>query len=541
MAGATLTNNVNAGERARNFGLVSSLALLVMALGYLRDAIFAARFGVSATMDAYVAAFFIPNALYLVLIAGALSPVFITVFHRFMNENPEEGYRVFSLVVSLSALALLGLVTLGSLSARWWLPLLFSGFSHEQLELSLRLCYIIFPAIVFLGLAGIVAALLNSLDHFVFPALSPLAYTVLVIPAVLLARGGQAIYWVGIATAAGLIAQFLIQLPMAARIGVRFYWFFDYRHPSLRLLLRLGFPLFLYLLVAHASLVVERKVASQLWPGAVSSINYATRLFTLPANLVAAPLALVLYPAFSREAAQANWGDLQSELLKSIRLTVFLFLPITAWMFFQAMPLTRLIFERGQFVFRDSEVTAGILRFYSLGLFFNALTVMLLRGFYSIHDTITPLVVELINFVFYIAVAPCLAGRYSLQGLAITRAISFFLVATLLLFTLNRKLRLFPSLARQVPFVLKTAGASVLMGTTSWIGFLLAREPFEHHGILVRASVMTFLVIFCGILYLALCRWWRVSEVNSVIRLCSVCFGESSKQLVTMRLLGGQR
>src|SRR3954471_12817023 len=180
MASAIVTSKLQTTRKARNYGIVSSLVLLVTICGYLRDAMLAAHFGISPAMDAYVAAFFIPNLLYLVLITGALSPVFVPLFLEYRNKDLNEGFRVFSIVANFSALGLVSLVGLASLTARWWLRVLFSGFSEQQLALSLQLYYVIAPALVLLGLAGILAALLNALDHFVLPAISPITYSVVV-------------------------------------------------------------------------------------------------------------------------------------------------------------------------------------------------------------------------------------------------------------------------------------------------------------------------------------------------------------------------
>jgi putative peptidoglycan lipid II flippase len=246
----------------RAAGLVGFLTLLVTLLGFVREGAFAARLGASAAMDAYVAAFFMPNVLYLVVITGALAPVFIPIFIEFAMSDQEAAWHVFSSIVHLVALALLTLTAGGIATARWWLPLIFAGFSPQALELSLRLTYIIFPAVVFLGLAGLFGALLNSLNCFVLPAASPAAYSLLVIPVLLLAKGERAIYLVAVATSLGLALQLFIQLPAAHKLGMHYYLDFDFRSPSVIKLMKLGIPLLLYLAVGYASIVVERNLAS---------------------------------------------------------------------------------------------------------------------------------------------------------------------------------------------------------------------------------------------------------------------------------------
>ena len=219
---------------------VTILTTFVTAIGYFRDAVFASKLGASAGMDAYLAALFVPNTLYMVLVAGTMSPIFITVFSQHETGSHEEALVVFRITTTFAALILIVLVLLGVSTARFWLPLLFSGFTPDQLRLSLRILYVVFPAIVFLGLAGMVSALLNSLAHFTAPALSPVMYAVATVPVLFLAPRGRLIQWVAVATAIGLAAQLLVQIPTAAALNVHWHPDFNFKHPALKQFVRLA-------------------------------------------------------------------------------------------------------------------------------------------------------------------------------------------------------------------------------------------------------------------------------------------------------------
>ena len=508
--------------------LVTVITAFVSAVGYFREAVFASKLGASAGMDAYLAALFVPNTLYMVLVAGTMSPIFITVFSQHETGSHEEALVVFRITTTFAALVLIVLVLLGVSTARFWLPLLFSGFTPDQLRLSLRILYVVFPAIVFLGLAGMVSALLNSLAHFTAPALSPVMYAVATVPVLFLAPRGRLIQWVAVATAIGLAAQLLVQIPTAAALNVHWHPDFNFKHPALKQFVRLALPLLAYLVVANASLVIERNVASKLYVGAISVVNYATRLFAIPGNLLIMPLAVVFSPTFAREAAREGRGNLERELRDALRITVFLALPVTCWMVVHALPLTRAIFERGQFDFTSSTRTAGMLMFYSLGLLPNALAVILLRAFYAVQDTVTPLLAEAANVACYAWVAPLLARRYGLAGLGLARAGSFALVALVLLFALRSKLSIVLSSAGTA-FLLKTACGSFGMGVTTWGAFWLLTGVFQQHGFLARALVMAFLGALGGAVYFGICYSLRVREVNSVLNLTSRWFPSAWK------------
>ena len=509
-------------SRGRLVIWVTILTTFVSAVGYFREAVFASRLGASASMDAYLAALFVPNTLYFVLIAGTVSPIFMTVFSQHQSGSSEEALGVFRVTSTCSAVILIALVLLGTLTARFWLPLVFSGFTSGQLELSLQLLYVIFPSIVFLGMSGIVSALLNSLGHFTAPAVSPAMYAVATVPVLLLAPRDKLVQWVAIATAVGLAAQLFVQLPTAASLGVRWRPDFNFRHPAIRRLVRLALPLLAYLVVANASLLVERNVASKLSTGAISIVNYATRLFAIPGNLLIMPLAVVFYPSFAREAAREGRGDLARELRDALRITLFLALPVSCWVVMHALPLTRVVFERGQFDFTNSTQTAGMLAFYSLGLLPNAVAVILLRAFYAIQDTVTPLLAEAANLACYTWAAPRLAERFGMAGLGAARAGSFVLVALILLFALRRKLAEAWSPSTDGVFLLKIAFGSFVTGMVTWVASVTLNSALQLSGFPARASVVAFLAALGGAAYIGTCYLLAVREVNSV---ANVCFG----------------
>ena len=194
--------------------------------------------------------------------------------------------------------------------------------------------------------------------------------------------------------------QCLVLLPGTASLGVRYRPTLDLRHPAIKKVLRLGIPLFLYLAVANAATILERNLASRISAGAVSTLTYALRLFTVPSNFLAAPLAIVAYPAFAREAVREQRGELSAQVSRLFRLLVFVFLPVTVWTILNAVPVTRVLYEHGKFSAADSSITARVLAIYSIGIVPNAVTIVLLRCFFAIEDTITPLLAELVDLGF---------------------------------------------------------------------------------------------------------------------------------------------
>ena len=506
-------------RKGRTVGILGVVTVIVAVFGYLREAALAARFGVSTTMDAYFGAIFIPNILYFVLIAGTVSPVFITIL---LQEDAEADAarrsQTFSVVTNFALLLLLVLVACCLPGAHRWLSWLFPGFSPATLEMAVRLVYIIFPAVLFLAVAGILTAVLNGSHRFALAAFAPALSSITVIATVLFARGDRAIYAVGIATAAGFLLQCLVLVPATAALGIRYRPVLNFQHPAIGKLLRLGIPLFLYLAVANASSVLERNVASRLSAGAVSTITYAMRLFSVPSNFLAAPLAIVAYPGFAREASRLQRGELGGQVSRIFRLVIFLFLPVTTWTIINALPVTRLLYEHGRFLPADSFITAQVLAVYSIGILPNAIAMVLLRCYFAIEDTVTPLFAEILALGSFAVTAPMVSRHFGIAGLVAARAGTFFLVTTILIYVLSRRKALLKFDWGLLDFVIRTMAASFGMGVMSWLSLQLVRGWFDSGGTLIRLAVAGALLVFSGAIYLILGRLLKLSEARQIWR-----------------------
>jgi putative peptidoglycan lipid II flippase len=505
-------------RRGRTVGIVGLLTVIVAVFGYLRESALAARFGVSAGMDAYFAAIFIPNTLYFLLIAGTFSPVFIPIL---LQENTAEDRdavsNTFSNVTNFVLLVLLVTIAFGMLTARVWLPLLFSGFDSATTELSVRLTYIIFPAVMFLAISGILTAVLNGFHRFALPALVPAWTSLSVIAGAFIAGGENAIYVIAIATAAGFCLQGLMLIPATASLGIHYRPVMDLRHPAIGKLLRLGVPLFLYLLIASASALVERNLASHLSAGAVSVLTYAFRLFTVPGNFLAAPLATVAYPLFAREAGRPDRGNLKAEFSKTLRMMFLLFLPTSLWVILNALPVTRLLYEHGSFHLQDSLLTSRVLAVYATAILPYALAVVTLRCLFALQDTMTPLWTEIAQLAYFVIAANFLTHHYGIIGVVTARSLGFFLVGATLLLVLGKKLQLALGLDTAW-FVLRTAIASAAMALASWTSFHFLHPAFDSGNTLLRLLIVGSVLAISGATFFAAALLLRINEARQVVR-----------------------
>jgi putative peptidoglycan lipid II flippase len=468
-------------------------------------------------MDAYFGAIFIPNILYSILIAGTVSPILIRILVQEETVgNKARSSEAFSVVATFSLLALLVISCIALPGSRFWLAWLFPGFDSATLAVAARLVYIIFSSVMFLAATGLLTAVLNGHNRFALVSFAPAFASTAVIVAAFFARGDRAVYIVGIATAIGFLLQCLVLVPAAASLGVRYRPIFNFRHPAIKRLLRLGIPLFLYLAVAGASSVLERNLASRLSAGTVSTLSYALRLFTVPSNFLAAPLAIVAYPGFAREASRPRHGGLGTQLSKIFRFVLFLFLPVTIWIIINSLVVTRLLYEHGRFLPADSVITAHVLAIYSVGILPNAIALVLLRCFFAVEDTLTPLLAEILAFLSFVLAGPFLSRHFGIEGLVGARAGAFFLVTGVLVFVLARRKALLKLDWDLLKFLLRTTVATLGMGVLSWLSLRLVMETFEAGGSVVRLLLTLMLMAISAAIYLLLARLLNMGEARQI-------------------------
>jgi putative peptidoglycan lipid II flippase len=242
------------------------------------------------------------------------------------------------------------------------------------------------------------------------------------------------------------------------------------------------------------------------------------RLFTVPSNFLAAPLAIVAYPGFAREAARVSRGELSSQVSRMFRLVVFMFLPITVWTVINSLPITRLLYEHGRFLQADSLSTAQVLSFYSVGILPNAIALVLLRCYFAIEDTITPLLAEIFSLALFAATAPITARHFGIVGLVAARAGTFFLVGGILVYILARRKALLRLDWGFFRFLVRALAAALVMGAISWLALQMVRGWFDSGGTLVRLMLTGILIAVGGAIYLVLARLLKLDEFRQVWR-----------------------
>ncbi|MBI4673198.1 MAG: murein biosynthesis integral membrane protein MurJ [Chloroflexi bacterium] len=400
--------------------VVALLGLVGMALGYARDAGIAAIYGASAVSDAFFIATLIPSIFGAAIMVGAVTPALIPLLARHDHQSTD---KFFNLLFTLAALVLLAVTLVVAGLAIPLVTFLAPGADSARIALAARLVVITSPALWLMGAAALLGALANARGSFGVPALTTVLVNSGMVVAVLLSARGAQIEWVGWGMVAGSALLFTLQWWHLRRHGWRYTPRFA-RDATTQEFLRLFLPLFVFVLLAQAVPIVERRLSAGFPDGQLSHIAYAGKLYQIPSLLVPTSFAVVLFPALVQTLHQARAGAFVETLRDGVRSILFVMLPLSLVFVFAAPALVRVIFQRGEFSPADTAATAVLLRVYSLAIVPAGLLLVLTRAFHARREMMTTLWLGILNTALYVAAAALLLAWTGLLALPLAFVLS---------------------------------------------------------------------------------------------------------------------
>ena len=393
-------------RRVRSGALGGSLIvmggfMLSRATGVLRDVIVSYYFGTSAEAAAYRAALAIVDLLYLVIIGGALGSSFIPVFIEvWARDGQAQAWRVASAVVTWALLLLSLASAVLFVAAPGLVQLLYGGqgFDQTTLALTTALARLFLLSPLLLGLGGLAMAALNARDRFALPALAPSVYNLgIIVGAVLGPALGIGIWGMAWGVIVGALLYLLVQVPGLFTIGMHLRLTLGRGVAEVGRVARQMGPRVLGQAAAHVSVVVTLALAARLDHGdaKVAGLGYAYQLMLLPYGIFSLSLSQVAFPRLARLVAEGRHDELAADVRRTLATILWLTLPATAALLTLGIPAARILFERGAFDSVSLTYTVSALGGYALALPAFAASEILIRGFYAMQRTWTPVLVGL--------------------------------------------------------------------------------------------------------------------------------------------------
>jgi putative peptidoglycan lipid II flippase len=388
-------------------GIIGLAVMCSRLLGLAREQIFAALFGGGAAMDAFTAAFRIPNLLRDLFAEGALSTAFVTTFSKTIARGGDAAaWQLANKVATLTAVVLGVLCLAGMVFSVELVGLLAPGFGPEKAALTAQLTRIMFPFILLVSLAALVMGMLNSKSVFGMPAMASSFFNIgSIVGGVTLGFwidphfGPRALLGLGFATVLGGALQLAVQLPSLARLGYRFRPDFRWRDAGVRAILLLMGPSVIAASTTQFNVLINSIFASNLGDGPIFWLSIAFRLMQLPLGLFGVALGTVTLPLLSRLVVAGQMTAFRTELARAMRLALLLTIPSTVGLMMLAEPIISVLYQHGKFNATQAAQAAGALRYYAIGLAGYAALKVLVNAFYALDRRKTPM------FVSFLAVA----------------------------------------------------------------------------------------------------------------------------------------
>lgn len=505
---------------ARNASVVALAFVLSRVLGLVREVILANQFGTSDDLSAYVAAFRVPDLLFLIIMAGSFGSAFIPVFAGMIGKGENrDAWKLASSVLNIAALALALSAAVAFIFAE---PLVRTVVAPDASpavqEIATNCMRMLMLSPVFLGLGIAAKGILEGQDRFDLPAFAPVVYNVATILGALVLGPIYGVYGVAIGVVAGAFGHLLIQVPGLIRSGMRYTPNIDLRTPGLRQVGRLLGPRIIGQAAFQINFIALTSLAWRTGGASVAALNYGWQLLMLPHGVLALSISTVVFPAMSRLFQAGDTTGFRTALARAVKPLIFLSLPAAIGLFFFRTAIVQTVFQSGAFSAESTSLVTIALFWFALALPSYAVVEVLTRAFYAMQDTVTPVVTGVGIIVLNIVLAATLIDRYGYGVLAFSLGVSTTVEAIALLVVL--RLRIGGIDRDEWRWLAKTFAAGLAMTIVSLIlaaPITAATAP----GVAPRVVQIAMLLIALGLvaaLYLVSAWLLHIPELDAALK-----------------------
>jgi putative peptidoglycan lipid II flippase len=520
----------------RNTAVMSVGTALSRVTGFLRLSAMAYALGIAETRlaDAYNIANITPNIIYELALGGILSSVFVPVFVEWLQSRGRDAaWDVARKVLGIAAVSLLIICVLGIVLAPWIIRLYTVGVPAGQRQVVEDLASFFLrwfmPQIVFYGIGAVATGLLNAHRRFAVPMFAPILNNFIVIATFLtfaaMSHPGQAILATGpqklvlaVGTTLGVVVMTVALWPSLRRLGFRFRWRPGWIDEAVVRIAHLAKWVVVYVVANQLGYLVVLILAARV-KGGFTAYAAAFILFQLPHAIFVVSVFTALLPAMSSRWVDGDRRAFRELLARGIRWTAVIVVPAALGYLVLAVPIVRLLLEHGAAGPTSTDLVAGILVFFSLGLFSFSSFQLLLRAYYSMQDTRTPALVNIaaVGLNVLVDLLFVLALGMGVRGLALGHATAYTFGSIALLALIRRRLggvdgrRILSGLSRT--FLAAGITAGVAWVTSRAIGGWVGTDTLGGQAAQVLGAVVAGILAF-----VAAALMFRVEEVDVVRR-----------------------
>ena len=429
---------MKSNKMVKNVVLLMSLTLLSKFIGFFREQVMSFCYGASIHTDAYVAAYDIPKILFS-LIAASLATTYIPMYNRVLEEKGQERANAFTNnVINLTFLVGLVVSILAFAFMEPIVKVFAFGFKGEVFRETVVFTRIMLAGYIFSGVSSVMSSFLQNKGDFFVSGITGIPYNMVAIASMLLSVYADNIYILPMGASLALLSQYLIQLPKSFKLGYKPMPILDVRDGYIRDMLLLVAPVLVSTSVSQINRAVDKALASTLVVGSMSSLNYSNRLMGFFIGLFITTISIVIFPQLSKLSFNSDKTEFNNLVKKSINIVYILIIPISVLCIILAKPIIVALFMRGAFDMRATNLTTNAFIFYLVGMIGLSMRTVVMKVFYSIGDTKTPMINSTISVILNIVMSVALVGPMKNGGLALATSLSYIISMVMLLISLKK-------------------------------------------------------------------------------------------------------
>lgn len=411
-------------------------------VGFVRDRILAGAFGAGDTLDAYYAAFKIPDFMFSLLVVGSLSASFIPLFSKYYHHpfDRKKAWIFSNNFLHLVVFFVGGVSLLLAVFAPFFSSMIAPGFSLAKQELVMVFFRIMLLAQVLLACSMVFGSALQSLKRFALYALAPIFYNLGIIAGALWFVD----WWGDVGLAWGVVFGALLHLGVQVvgvyGAGYRYQWTFRLRDRDTQEVMRLTGPRMLGIAVQQFLFVFFTMIASGLAVGSVSIFQFAYNIEFFPVGIIGISYAIAAFPTFTELLEGKRVEAFVETFVNVVRQLLFLLVPMTILFLVLRAQMVRLVVGAGAFDWEATVLTADTLAFFALTFIPQSLVYVLVRAFFGLHDTVTPMTAGIVSVVVGLVSAFWLTSIFGVVGLGMAFSIASIIQLALLWVPLRQRL-----------------------------------------------------------------------------------------------------
>ena len=503
----------------KSSGAMAAATMTSRLLGMVREMVYAGFMGNSWVASSFMLAFQVPNLFRRLLGEGALTAAFIPIFKKKeVTEGEGEMWRSANAVVSGLVIAA-GLVTV--LAVAGISVALATGTFSAQATLMLKLLRLMFPYMLLVCLAAVFIGMANARGHFFVPALGAVVLNLVMIASVvfLAPRMGVTLEDRVRALAIGVVvaglAQAFFQLPTLQREGYRYSWVSPWRDPTVREVARKMLPGSIGVAAFQINVLATQALSFWFDPTIVSTFNYSVRLMELPQGLFGISLATFMLPALSGLAAQKKFPEFRQTLGQGLGYLAFANIIAATVAIVLAVPIVRLLFERGAFQ-GDATLRVGLsLACLAPGLLMFSMNNVLARAFYALGDIATPMKISIFCLSVNLLLSFWLVQDYREAGLGVANTFTALCNTLLLLYALKRKLGKL-DLEAFVHSLTVLLPAALLAAAIAWSAHSAWESRLGHATLALKIGAVFVPATLAGLGYWVIAVWAKIPAAADI-------------------------